>query len=63
MRVCSGLMVVLGVTSLSVITRAQDGSGGGDVNSLELANNYYSEREHDDYDYPDEDGIILTEVT
>lgn len=55
MMVCSGLMVVLGVTSLSVITRAQDGSGGGDVNSLELANNDYSEREHDDYDYPDEE--------
>ena len=27
MMVCSGLMVMLGVTSLSVITRAEDGSG------------------------------------
>ena len=49
---------MLGVTSLSVITRAEDGSGGGDVNSLELANNDYYNSEHNSNsydDYPDEE--------
>ena len=46
-------LMVLVVTSISVITRAQEGSGGDDALSLELADNDYSEynpnNAYDDY--------------
>ena len=46
-------LMVLVVTSLSVVTKAQEGSGADDALSLELADNDYSEyngnKEYDDY--------------
>lgn len=59
MMVRTDLMVLV-VTSLSVITRAQEGSGGEDALSLELADNVYSEyNAHNEYDEYDEyDGNI-----